>query len=248
MDFEDDPMDEVALDGATTEPDDIPADSDPAPEPEAGGVDEAILDDLAMKATTALAVASAMTTGLQQVAGATATVSDSTERIATHARGSADRVRAGRDLIEQAVTEVRGLQEASETIRSTTKFINRIADQTNLLALNATIQAARAGKAGAGFGVVANEVKTLASETARASEDIASQVATTLSAIQGVFERVEALSAVITEVDAASHQIVSGVEETQTELQAAADRAREVEEALDAVLDQVEGIAETAMG
>src|SRR6202000_674569 len=71
---------------------------------------------------------------------------------------------------------VRGLADAALKIGDVVRLINDIASQTNLLALNATIEAARAGEAGKGFAVVASEVKSLANQTARATEDIKNQV------------------------------------------------------------------------
>ncbi len=78
---------------------------------------------------------------------------------------------------EAANTEVQRLAAAGQRIGQVVDLIKGIAGQTNLLALNATIEAARAGEAGKGFAVVASEVKTLANQTARATEDIAEQIA-----------------------------------------------------------------------
>ena len=122
---------------------------------------------------------------------------------------------AGRAVTEtqQTDTTVKGLTEATQRIGQIVSLISEIADQTNLLALNATIEAARAGDSGKGFAVVAAEVKSLANQTAKATDDISNQIA----AIQGVAasaaEAMRRIGGTIGEVNSVAGSIAAAVEE-----------------------------------
>jgi methyl-accepting chemotaxis protein len=111
---------------------------------------------------------------------------------------------------------MQGLVTAVERIGEVIELISAIASQTNLLALNATIEAARAGEAGRGFAVVASEVKSLASQTAKATEEITSQI----NAIQGgtnkVVTAIQTISGTVREINAISAAIAAAVEEQST--------------------------------
>ena len=93
------------------------------------------------------------------------------------------------------------LASAAQHIDEVVGFIRNIAGQTNLLALNATIEAARAGEAGRGFAVVASEVKALAIQTAKATEEISSQIAEVQSATKQAVENVGAIASIMGEID-----------------------------------------------
>lgn len=114
----------------------------------------------------------------------------------------ADSVGTAVQQADAALGTVRTLEEASAQIQQAVNLISQVAGQTRLLALNATIEAARAGDAGRGFAVVAGEVKTLADETARSSEDITEQVHAAQSAATAAATAISFISEVITEIDA----------------------------------------------
>ncbi|MFL9827101.1 methyl-accepting chemotaxis protein, partial [Rhodoplanes sp. SY1] len=123
---------------------------------------------------------------------------------------------------------MRSLAEDARKIGDVVALIQTIAGQTNLLALNATIEAARAGEAGKGFAVVATEVKSLATQTAKASEEVAAQVQQIQNATGEAVAALEGIRATITSIDEITAGIASAVEE-----QGAATReiARNVQEA-----------------
>ena len=141
---------------------------------------------------------------------------------------------AGNAVAETRRTDdsIRALGEAASRIGDAVKLIAEIAGQTNLLALNATIEAARAGDAGKGFAVVASEVKALATQTARATEEIGAQVAGVRQASEAAATAIRGIGAVVSEVDQVAAAIAAAVEE-----QGAATReiARNVAGAAEAV-------------
>jgi methyl-accepting chemotaxis protein len=117
------------------------------------------------------------------------------------------------DEAENTTRMVGKLGDSSQEIATVVKLINGIAEQTNLLALNATIEAARAGEAGKGFAVVASEVKELAQETARATEDISRRVEAIQGDTAGAVDAIGRISSVIAEINDFQATIAAAVEE-----------------------------------
>ena len=132
-------------------------------------------------------------------------------------------------------------------------LIRSVAEQTNLLALNATIEAARAGEAGKGFAVVATEVKTLASQTTKATEQIARQVGDIQSASKSAFESIGAIAGTMTEVTKLTASIASAVtqqnaatHEIAENISRAADRAKDASSSAGDVMEAIEDTARAA--
>ena len=164
----------------------------------------------------ARAAASAQST--QRVSGHVDVVASSIRDIAatlTDVVGDAERTSAvaaaARSLVAAAKNDVNALTEAARTIEPVIGLIEDVANQTNLLALNATIEAARAGEMGRGFGVVAHEVKQLATRTARATEEVRSGLHGISAASARIVERVAKLVDSIEQVDAVAAAIADSM-------------------------------------
>ena len=168
--------------------------------------------------TTALATAVATATeqtsaNVQTVACATEQLSGSIQEISRQVAESSKVTGEAVSLARQANGRIGGLADAVEKIGAVVHLINEIASQTNLLALNATIEAARAGDAGKGFAVVASEVKALATQTARATEEIGAQVANIQTVTGDAVGEIQRVSTVIERVSEIASTIASAVEE-----------------------------------
>lgn len=164
----------------------------------------------------ARAAASAQST--ERVSGHVDVVASSIRDIAatfTEVVGEAERTSqvaaAARSLVAAAKNDVAALTEAARTIEPVIGLIEDVANQTNLLALNATIEAARAGEMGRGFGVVAHEVKQLATRTARATEEVRSGLHGISAASTRIVERVAKLVDSIEQVDAVAAAIADSM-------------------------------------
>jgi methyl-accepting chemotaxis protein len=164
------------------------------------------------RSTTVAAAVAQATSSIKTVSGVAEELSASVNEIGRRAAESTDVAAKAVDDAKQTNATVDGLAQAAQKIGDVVQLIQDIASQTNLLALNATIEAARAGEAGKGFAVVASEVKSLATQTARATDDIKSQIEAIQAATGSAVEAIQSISGTITRVNDISAAIAEAVE------------------------------------
>jgi methyl-accepting chemotaxis protein len=180
----------------------------------------AVADSIAEFSSTAagqsdrvVSSAGAVAMSVDTVATGSAQMEQAIREIAQNATAAARVAGQAVEVADATTRTVGKLGDSSEEIATVVKLINGIAEQTNLLALNATIEAARAGEAGKGFAVVASEVKELAQETARATEDISTRVAAIQADTAGAVDAIGRISTVIAEINDFQATIAAAVEE-----------------------------------
>ncbi|MBI3503660.1 MAG: cache domain-containing protein [Proteobacteria bacterium] len=171
------------------------------------------VEDAARQSTAVSAAAEEASTNVQTVASAAEELTASITEISRQVSDSASIAGQAASDAERTNVQVKALADAAQKIGDVVKLINNIAGQTNLLALNATIEAARAGEAGKGFAVVASEVKSLANQTAKATEDIAAQVKSIQTATSGSVQAIQEIGQTIGRINQIATTIASAVEE-----------------------------------
>ncbi|MDP3416968.1 HAMP domain-containing methyl-accepting chemotaxis protein [Falsiroseomonas sp.] len=179
---------------------------------------------------------------VQAVAAAAEEMASSVSEISRQV-GEAAQV-ASRAVVETRATDatVQGLSEAAARIGDVVRLIGDIAGQTNLLALNATIEAARAGEAGKGFAVVASEVKSLAGQTAKATEEIAAQIGQMQQATSQAVAAIRGIGATVERTSEIATAIAAAVEEQGAATQEIARSASQVADATQTVAQRIEGV------
>ncbi|MCW2247597.1 methyl-accepting chemotaxis protein [Azospirillum fermentarium] len=188
----------------------------------------AIAAQTSEKASIVAAASEQANVNVQTVASATEELSASIREIGQRVNRSAEIAREAVSAAQQANGQVLGLTEAAVKIGAVVQLIQDIAAQTNLLALNATIEAARAGEAGKGFAVVAGEVKSLANQTAKATEEIAGQVSDMQRVTGETATGIKSVGSIIVQIDEIATNIAAAVEEQSA---ATLEIARNVQQA-----------------
>ena len=197
--------------------------------------------------STAVAATSVQTTQSVQI------VATATDELSAASREIAEQVTQSGGLIDEAVQQanvsneqVKGLTAAAERIGDVVKTIAAIAEQTNLLALNATIEAARAGDAGRGFAVVASEVKSLATATAKATDEVGVQIRAIQEAAQSSAQSIEDIARMIGKVNVTATAIASAVEEQSVAMQEITNHVQQAAHGTHQVSDNISSVSQAA--
>jgi methyl-accepting chemotaxis protein len=198
------------------------------------------------QATTVAVVAEQASANVQTVAAATEELSSSVSEIGRQVTESTQI--AGQAVAEANRTNVtvQGLSAAAQKIGDVVKLISDIASQTNLLALNATIEAARAGEAGRGFAVVANEVKSLASQTAKATDEISAQVSAMQGATADAVQAIESIGRTIGAINEIASAISVAVEQQGAATREIARSVQEAAQGTGQVSSNISGVNQSA--
>ncbi len=195
--------------------------------------------------------ASFVATACQQASSNVQTVASAAGQLSSSITEISQRVARAASVADKAAADgqrtndtVQGLAAAAHKIGEVIDLINQIASQTNLLALNATIEAARAGEAGRGFAVVASEVKSLASQTAKATDEIGAQITAIQAETNQVVGNIDNIRKTIMEVNEISSSIAAAVEEQGAATAAIAHSVQEAASGTDQVSQNISGVTD----
>jgi methyl-accepting chemotaxis protein len=200
----------------------------------------------AMQAATVAAAAEEAAGNVQTVATAAEELGTSVQEIGRQITGSADLTRTAAREAGQTAQLVKALNQTSVKIGEMVGLIANIASQTNLLALNATIEAARAGEAGRGFAVVATEVKELASQTAKVTDEITGQIGAIRAVTENAVAAIGGITNRIGEIDGLTAGIAAAVEEQGAATQEIVRHVAQAASGTGEVTSNIVGVAEAS--
>jgi len=198
------------------------------------------------EADVAVGEAERTSSNIASIASATEELATSIQEIGRQLNGATQTAQKAKDMSTNSANALTRLVSASQQIGDVIGLIQQIAAQTNLLALNATIEAARAGEAGRGFAIVASEVKELAGQTAKATEEISAQIGAIQSGTAEAVDNISKVAAVMQDIDHITTAIASAVEEQgaatreiSDNVQSAANGSKRLTQTVDTVGDVV---------
>jgi methyl-accepting chemotaxis protein len=206
----------------------------------------ATAEETSRQSTVVASASEEASTNVQTVASAAEELSASIAEITRQVAQSSQIAGKAVEDAERTDAEVRGLAEAAHKIGEVVQLITDIASQTNLLALNATIEAARAGEAGKGFAVVASEVKNLANETAKATEEITGQISGIQQATKDAVTAIQAIGKTIGQINEIASGIASAVEQQGAATQEIARNVQQAAAGTQEVSSNITGVSEAA--
>lgn len=203
-------------------------------------------EETSRQSTAVAAGSEEASVNVQTVASAAEELSSSISEISRQVTQSMSITSQGVDEAQRTNNQIQTLADAAQRIGAVVQLINDIANQTNLLALNATIEAARAGEAGKGFAVVASEVKNLATQTAKATDEISSNISDMQRATHESVQAVQHIGQTIGQMSEISTGIASAMEEQGAATQEIARNVQQASAGTAEVSSNIVGITEAA--